>query len=181
MVISQVYGGGGFASDGYKKDFIELHNRGTTAVSLEGWSIQQASATGTSWIPTALSGSVAPGGYFLIAGQGGSLGKVLPPPDVKDANFNMSVKGAKIALVQGKTNGLSGGCPTGDAHVVDFVGFGNANCKLGDAVAPAHSNTTSTLRNWGGCDDTSENGVNFMDDTPNPRNTESAALDCTCE
>ena len=49
VVISQVYGGGGNASAPYQNDFIELFNRGASAVSLNGWSVQYASATGTTW------------------------------------------------------------------------------------------------------------------------------------
>ena len=36
LVISQVYGGGGNSGSKYKNDFIEIFNRGTTAVSLSG-------------------------------------------------------------------------------------------------------------------------------------------------
>ena len=36
LVISQVYGGGGNGGAPYTHDFIELFNRGTTAVSLSG-------------------------------------------------------------------------------------------------------------------------------------------------
>jgi len=44
IVISQVYGGGGNSGATYTNDFVELFNRGTTAVSLNGMSIQYASA-----------------------------------------------------------------------------------------------------------------------------------------
>ncbi|RPI20547.1 MAG: lamin tail domain-containing protein, partial [Actinobacteria bacterium] len=47
IVISQVYGGGGNSGAVYTHDFIELFNRGTSSVSLAGWSVQYASATGT--------------------------------------------------------------------------------------------------------------------------------------
>src|SRR5512143_3129003 len=47
IVISQVYGGGGNSGGIYTNDFVELFNRGTTTVSLTGWSIQYTSATGT--------------------------------------------------------------------------------------------------------------------------------------
>ena len=66
VTISQVYGGGGNSGAPLKSDFIELHNNGTSAVSLSGWSVQYASATGTSWQVTTLSGSIAPGGYYLV-------------------------------------------------------------------------------------------------------------------
>src|SRR5262245_44776965 len=47
VVISQVYGGGGNTSAPFTHDFIELHNLSDTAVSVDGWSLQYASATGT--------------------------------------------------------------------------------------------------------------------------------------
>ena len=46
VVISQVYGGGGNSGATYRNDFVELFNRGAEPVSLAGWSIQYASATG---------------------------------------------------------------------------------------------------------------------------------------
>ncbi|HEY4139753.1 MAG TPA: hypothetical protein VGN65_14925, partial [Casimicrobiaceae bacterium] len=48
LVISQVYGGGGNAGATYKNDFIEVFNPGTAAVVVTGWSVQYASAAGTS-------------------------------------------------------------------------------------------------------------------------------------
>ena len=39
IVISQVYGGGGNSGGVFTNDFIELFNRGTTTVSLTGWSV----------------------------------------------------------------------------------------------------------------------------------------------
>ena len=73
VVISQVYGGGGNASAPYRSDFIELHNNGMEAVDLSTWSVQYASSTGTSWQRTNLSGSIAPGGYYLVKQADGGL------------------------------------------------------------------------------------------------------------
>src|SRR5687768_18220605 len=79
IVISQIYGGGGNAGATYTHDFIELFNRGTSAVSLAGWSVQYASATGTgnfganSGQLTELPNiSLAPGQYLLIQEAGGA-------------------------------------------------------------------------------------------------------------
>lgn len=50
VVISQVYGGAGCGTAGcstYKNDYIELFNRSASPVSLNGWSVQYAAATGT--------------------------------------------------------------------------------------------------------------------------------------
>ena len=57
VVISQVYGGGGNAGATLTHDFIELFNPGTTAVILDGWSVQYTSAAGTgTWQVTPLAG-----------------------------------------------------------------------------------------------------------------------------
>ena len=76
VVISQVYGGGGNTGATLKSDFIELHNNGTAAVDLSGWTVQYASATGATWQTTALGGSIAAGGYYLIKQADGSGGSV---------------------------------------------------------------------------------------------------------
>ena len=82
IVISQVYGGGGNSGATYKNDFIELFNRGASPVNVTGWSVQYASAAGTSWQVTNLSGTIAAGQYYLVqeaAGAGGTTN--LPTPD----------------------------------------------------------------------------------------------------
>src|SRR5689334_13261168 len=55
IVISQVYGGGGNSGAPLKNDFIELFNRGSAPVDITGWSVQYASATGTTYQVTALT------------------------------------------------------------------------------------------------------------------------------
>jgi len=66
IVVSQVYGGGGNAGATYKNDFIELYNRSAAPVSVNGWSVQYAATTGTSWQRTAINGTIAAGGYYLV-------------------------------------------------------------------------------------------------------------------
>jgi len=46
-----------------------------------GWTVQYASATGSSWSKTALSGSIAPGHHYLVKESGGASGAALPTPD----------------------------------------------------------------------------------------------------
>lgn len=74
VVISQIYGGGGNSGATLKNDFIELHNTGSTAISLAGWSVQYASAAGSSWQVTGLTGTLAPGAYYLVQEAKGSGG-----------------------------------------------------------------------------------------------------------
>jgi endonuclease G, mitochondrial len=174
IVISQVYGGGGNAGATLKNDFIELFNRGTTTVNVTGWSVQYASSAGTTWQVTNLSGSIAPGHYYLVQEAPGAGGTVnLPTPDAT-GTIMMSATGAKVALVS-STIALSGSCPT--TNVVDFVGYDGANCFEG-APTPTLGNTTAALRNASGCTDTDNNGADFTVGSPNPRNSASATTTC---
>ena len=58
VVISQVYAGGGNAGASYTNDYVELLNRGSSAVDVSGWTVQYATAAGTTWQTTTLTGSV---------------------------------------------------------------------------------------------------------------------------
>jgi len=103
IVISQVYGGSGNASAVYKNDFVELFNRGTAAVSIGGWSVQYASAAGSSWAVTNLTGSIQPGQHYLVQEAQGAGGTTnLPTPDVT-GNIAMSATTGKVALVTDTT------------------------------------------------------------------------------
>ncbi len=176
VVISQVYGGGGNGGATYTHDFIELFNRGSAPVSLSGWSVQYASATGTSWQVTSLSGSIAPGQYYLVQQAQGSGGTTaLPTPDAT-GNIALSATAGKVALVN-TTTALTGACPT--AGVVDFVGFGStANCFEGSGPTAAPGNTTAVLRVAGGCTDTDNNAADFATGAPTPRNTSAPLNPC---
>jgi predicted extracellular nuclease len=67
IVISQVYGGGGNSGATLKNDFIELYNRGSAPVPVDGWSVQYSAATSTNWMGrTPLSGTIRPGRYYLV-------------------------------------------------------------------------------------------------------------------
>lgn len=181
VVISQVYGGGGNASAPYQNDFIELFNRGASAVSLNGWSVQYASATGTTWQRTNLSNvMLQPGQYYLVqeavgAGCTGSpCGIALPPPDMA-GTIAMALGAGKVALVDSTTT-LSGSCPTA---VIDFVGFGTtANCFEGSGPTATLSNTTSASRAGAGCTDTDNNSGDFSAGAPAPRNTAITVAPC---
>lgn len=176
VVISQVYGGGGNSGAAYRSDFIELHNNGTAPVDVTGWTVQYASSSGTTWGGrTPLSGSIAPGAYYLVKQADGSGGTVdLPTPDAT-GTIAMSGSAGKVALVSNAT-ALSGGCPTGGA-IVDFVGFGGASCAEGSPT-PVLSNTTAAIRNEAGCADTGSNAADFTVAAPTPRNAASPAHLC---
>jgi len=195
IVISQVYGGGGNSGATYTHDFVELFNRGTTNVSLAGWSIQYASATGTGNFGatttqiTPLSGSLAPGQYLLVQeATNAAVGSPLPTPDVTDSSpIAMAAGAGKVALANTTVSlGCNGGstlCDAGQlAQIVDLVGYGTgasgANFFEGSGPAPTISATLADFRNSGGCSDTDNNASDFAANTPAPRNTASPLNPC---
>ena len=183
VVISQVYGGGSNSGAPFRSDFIELFNRGGTAVSLNGWSVQYGAQTGTTWAATTLTNvSLQPGQYYLVqlAGTNGAF-PALPTPDATGST-DMSATGGKVALVNNTTT-LSGACPV-STSIIDLIGYGTtANCREGSTTAdnaPAPSNTVSDLRKLSGCQDKNLNSTDFATGAPNPRNTAASINLCTC-
>lgn len=181
VVISQIYGGGGNNGAVYTNDFIEIFNRSSSPVNLAGWSVQYSSSAGSSWSNrTNLSGTLAPGQYYLIQeASGGSNGASLPAADIDPATkINMSATSGKVALVS-STTALTGECPVGGPTVMDFVGYGDAaTCKEGPGPAPTLSASTAALRARNGCKDTDYNAVNFTEVTPSARNSSSPLNVC---
>lgn len=191
VVISQVYGGGGNSGAPFTHDFVELFNRGTTPVSLNGWSIQYASATGTgnfgassTQLTELPNVTLQPGQYYLIQQAGGTVGVALPAPDLIDFTpIAMAAGAGKVALVSSTTplgcNGGSTPCSAAQlAQIVDLVGYGNANFFEGSGAAPTLSNTTAAIRKSNGCTETDNNANDFEAAAPNPRNTASARNFC---
>lgn len=177
VVISQVYGGGGNSGASLRNDFIELHNNSSTPISLEGWTVQYASASGSSWQKTALTGVIAAGQYLLVqqaAGSGGSVS--LPTPDVI-GSIAMSAASGKVALVSSSTAlSCSSACDSA-AGVIDLLGYGSASSSE-TAATSALSNSTGALRSGHGCTDTDNNSSDFSVLTPSPRNGASAFVLC---
>jgi predicted extracellular nuclease len=173
VVISQVYGGGGNTGATYRNDFIEVFNAGSGAVDLTGWSVQYASASGTSWSVTPLSGSLQPGQYLLVQQAAGAntLATPLPSPDIT-GTINMSGTAGKVALrnTTAVPPALTA-CPT----AVDFVGFGATNCPNPTATL---SNTTAALRKGDGCTNTGSPTADFSTGPAAPRNRGTALNPC---
>ncbi|GAB2934402.1 endonuclease/exonuclease/phosphatase family protein [Rhodococcus aerolatus] len=181
VVISQVYGGGGNTGAPYRNDYVELTNRGSTAVDVSGWSVQYASSAGTSYQRTDLTGSIAPGARYLVAeGAGsGTTATPLPSPAVT-GTIAMSGSNGKVALVSTQTSLACGSTCAGSAGVVDFVGYGSAN-DAETAPTPALSNTTAAIRT--AAPDTDDNAADFTVGAPAPAGAvvtpPPAPVDCT--
>jgi hypothetical protein len=181
VVVSQVYAGGGNAGAPFANDFVELFNRGSTAVDVAGWTVQYASASGATWQSTALSGSIAPGRHYLVQlASAAAVGAPLPAPDATGTT-NLAVSGGKVAVVRDATAltcGASSGSCAGVASIADLVGYGSAADYEGGAAAPAIDNTTAAVRAADGCTDTDANGADFAAATPTPRNTSGPVVAC---
>src|SRR5215203_4856827 len=179
LVISQVYGGGGNSGAPYSNDFVELFNPTANTISLSGMSIQYASSTGTSWTNKVnLTGSVGAGKYFLIqlASTNTLVGSALPTPDLI-GTINMSGTSGKVALMNSTISMTGSGCPIA-SPIIDFVGYGSADCSEGSSPVAALSNTAAAIRKSNGCTDTDNNSSDFSTGAPVPRNSTSAANIC---
>jgi hypothetical protein len=181
LVVSQVFAGGGNAGASFTNDYVELFNRGNSAVDLSGWTVQYATAAGTAWTPTALGGTVPPGGRHLVQlASGGANGSALPAPD-STGTTNLSTAGGKVALVH-DTAPLTCGASVGSCSAVtairDLLGYGTATDYEG-AAAPALTNSTAAVRAAGGCTDSDANASDFTASTAVPRNASAPATPCT--
>lgn len=167
VVISQIYGGGGNSGSVWKSDFIELYNPTDYDVVLNGWSVQYASAGGTTYSKTDLSGTIKAHGYYLIKEATGTSGTTdLPTPDIT-GTIAMGATGCKIALVTNTTI-ITDKNSTG---VIDFVGCGSSPSDYETSKASAPSNTASIIRKAydgttdsgkGSGQDTNDNGNDFV-------------------
>ncbi|MEV7431377.1 ExeM/NucH family extracellular endonuclease [Nocardioides sp. NPDC092400] len=179
LVISEVYGGGGFAVSGtlpastYANDFIELYNPTTADVRLDGWAVfygsPSRSAGGNLQNKIDLSGTIPAGGHFLVGAAGGDSGAALPTPDVS-GGVNLGANSGLVVL-SNQASTISG-LPTGDitgasSAVVDAVGYGTANTFEEANQGTALSGTSSANRAATGAD-TDNNSVDLVVAAPSP-------------
>ena len=185
VVISQVFGGGSGST--YRFDFIELFNRTNAPISIEGWSLQAAAGTGNFITDVvSLTGSIAPGGYYLVQLAGG-LGASRPivTPDLVNNALNIASANGKVALTNSLVglgcSGTGNPCTAADlSRIVDLVGYGNTNFSEGGTRAPALSNARAAFRTLNGCTDTDNNRDDFelTSAIPSPRNSASPVNLC---
>ncbi len=190
LVISQIYTRGGEPGATFQNDYVELFNRGTNAVSINGYSLQLTTTNGniTSGANLGLFSLntlfIQPGQYFLIQlGSSGANGATLPVTADYSLNFlsilNLGSTNGKIALVR-NTQGLPTAiCPATDASVADYVGYGTVNCAEGATPATAPTLATALTRSGGGCLDTNNNLLDFTFNLPNPHNANSPRAVCS--
>lgn len=182
LVVAQLYAAGGNSGAPYANDFVELLNRSSSPVDLGGWTLQYASATGTSWQSTPLAGTIAAGGHYLVQlASTAAVGAALPAPDATGTT-NLAVSGGKVALVRDATaltcGGSAGSC-SAVASVADLVGYGGATDYEGTGPAAAPTATTALVRAGGGCTDADDNALDFSAAAPAPSNSSAPATTCS--
>ena len=163
VVINEAYTNGGSADAVHRHKFVELYNPTSEPVDLTGWTLQYRSAGGTGAASAvALSGTIAPGGYFLIqGGSNGTAGEPLPAPDLT-TSFNPAGVSGTILLSDGAER-LSAptGSVTGADGVVDLLGYGTSNTFEGaPATGPATNGDPRSMTRQDGAD-TDDNSADF--------------------
>ena len=173
VVINEVYLSGGSAGAAYANKFVELYNPGTSTVSLAGWSLQYrpATSTGAASGVVALSGSIAPAGYFLVqGGSNGSNGAPLPTPDVVGTLNPSGSAGTIILTTTTSSLTLPVGSITGNPSVVDLLGYGTSNTfETADATAPAGNTDVKSLGRTAFLDTDSNSGDFSLSGTLSPK------------
>lgn len=187
VVISQIYSRGGEAGAAFRNDYVELFNRGNTAVDINNWGIQVISYEGsvTSGMMVRFISSrsilVEPGKFVLVQLAGGANGNLLPSPDFNVSMMKLGSDGGQIALVRNNPLAVVGLCPDlQNADFIDYVGYGTAaRCWEGSGAAVTPTLAIAAVRNGVGCTDTGDNAADFNIGTANPRNSGAPARLCS--
>jgi hypothetical protein len=181
VVISQLYAAGGNSGATYNQDFVELFNRSTSPVTVTGWTIQYATASGTFGIAYTLNAATIPAGSYYLVGIGavGANGATLASNQATTAG-GLATTGGKVALAANATAVTYAGTNSFSTNAVDVVGYGSATAYEGSAAAPAPA-AAAILRAGGGCTDTNDNRADFTSGAvSNPvRNASTASNNCT--
>ena len=111
------------------------------AVDVDGWSIQYASATGTSWQVTPLTGTMPAGG--ALPGAGGRRPTPSAPLPTPDVSGSIAMAGERARSRWSPTTRRSPAPTTarGAAGVRDFVGYG-ATANDFEGTAPTRRRPT---------------------------------------
>lgn len=167
VVINQLYAHSHSTSSNFGHDFVELYNRSSAPVSLEGMRVQYQSANGTTWSSSVELPPVtlAPGQYFLVRAARDQGRNPIEVFDAQVPAMNLAGGTGKVAISDG-------------SRILDLVGYGSANLSEG---APASSPTleNSLQRAAAGCQDSDDNRADFvLAPVVGPRTTASPLQAC---
>ncbi len=173
VVVNEIHIDGQSGTGGSEDDWVELYNPTASLVSLDDWSLQRFSSTGSTTYSQVLSGTIPAGSYFLVVRNGASTTLSLKNMADLLANDSFSLATNNIVYLVNDSIDITPGSPT--PNIVDFVGFGNANYYEGATSAPSVSEEKSISRVPNG-EDTDENFIDFVrQDIPSPENSSSGS------
>ncbi|GHD45551.1 ExeM/NucH family extracellular endonuclease [Mycetocola manganoxydans] len=182
VVINEAYLSGGSAGAAFSNKFVELYNPTDAAIDISDWSLQYRSATGEG-APSSvvdLNGTIPAKGYYLVGGgSNGNNGSPLPVPDTSLGGFDLSGASGTIILATVPTaltaDQLPAGSTTGNALIVDALGYGTSNTfETAPATAPSGNTDVKSL-NRTGFADTDDNASDFsLSATITPQNIASS-------
>ena len=177
VVISEIYGGGGYTGSSYKNDYVQLFNLSASQIDLADYTLQIGNDKGSTQT-FQLSGTILPLHWFLIHGIGdGTSGAELPVSDVA-SDFNLDMLNGTVALVHSTTTSIGTTCNSSGEDIVDFVGYGNSASCFELAAAPGQTiNLATSRKNFAA--DGNNNFADFTVFPPNPRNGSVIALPVT--
>ena len=164
------------AANTYGNDFIELYNRGTTAVNLDGWSVQYKSAAGTGAFQVQpLTGTIPAGNHYLI--QEGTFTTGTQYPADEQGNFTWpsapgwwpSSPNTTSYPTFGTTTGVDVAGNTANG-LVDLVGYGNHRHDVRGARTGVNLTATTTAQRNNVGADTDHNANDFTELAPTPEN-----------
>ena len=175
VVVSQIMGGGGNAGATFRTPTSQLFNAGSSTVDISGWTVQHATAAGTSWQPTALSGAIAPGPYYLVESHIALPDAPLPAADAtstgqprRNQREDRTRSGLNCTHVR-RFGGKLLGRPTGGGTASAMAARATSKVRARRRGFPA-PHPGGTLRANDGCTDTGGNASDFAAGTPVPRN-----------
>ncbi|MEJ7623978.1 MAG: DNA/RNA non-specific endonuclease [Pyrinomonadaceae bacterium] len=159
-------------------EFVEIHNRSSTAVDLNGYRVNYRSATGSNDVPVPFAvwttqTILQPGQFYLIASTS-YTGSATP-----DITYNPTTCQCSMSTGQGGLAIRQGANDTG--AIIDAVGWGTATNIFFEGTrtsAPGSGNSKVRLQN--GCQDTDNNFNDFATLTPfAPRNRATTPVICS--
>jgi hypothetical protein len=158
LVVNQIYTGGGTGGATYNTSYVQLVNQSNRPVSLKGFSLQFSRGNGTGWQTIELPEvDLAAGSKYIVAGTRNQTNGEWFFADLDNTSLNLISAGGTVAL---KTNSTAlTSCPTSDATILEYIGWGNASCFVSKPL-PDGNNKQAFYRK-SSTSSTSLNGSNF--------------------
>jgi 5'-nucleotidase len=164
LVIEEAYLKGGSANQPFAHKFVELGNPTDAPVSVDGWSVQYRSATGTGAPAVGTLAGVVPahGTYLVQMGSNGKNGAALPEPDAVTGLNPSGSTGTLVLADRATALSLPVGPVAADTPgVVDLLGYGTSNTFETAVATAGTANSVPDALTRTGTTDTDSNAADF--------------------